>query len=122
MAEHTSEVWVADAKEVWAKAKVISENAAEFVVETADGAQKTVKVSKTHAVNPAAQDGVEDNTSLMFLNEPGMLHNLRVRYEHDQIYTYTGTILIALQPRRGRLQGRNKQREFRFGRSVQPSA
>jgi len=31
-------------------------------------------------------------------NEPGILHNLNVRYGIQQIYTYTGPILIALNP------------------------
>lgn len=35
---------------------------------------------------------------LAYLNEPSVLHNLRVRYAIDQIYTYTGTILIAVNP------------------------
>ncbi len=37
-------------------------------------------------------------TTLSYLNEPGVLHNLRTRYTHDAIYTYTGSILIAINP------------------------
>ncbi len=40
----------------------------------------------------------QDMTTLSYLNEPGVLHNLRVRYTHDAIYTYTGSILIAINP------------------------
>lgn len=35
---------------------------------------------------------------LMYLHDPNMLHNLRVRYDRDQIYTYTANILIAINP------------------------
>ena len=37
-------------------------------------------------------------TTLSYLNEPGVLHNLRTRYIMDDIYTYTGSILIAVNP------------------------
>ncbi|CAL8460835.1 g366 [Coccomyxa elongata] len=42
--------------------------------------------------------GVEDMTTLSYLNEPGVLWNLKCRYVLDAIYTYTGSILIAVNP------------------------
>jgi hypothetical protein len=36
--------------------------------------------------------------TLSYLNEPGVLWNLKVRYQLDDIYTYTGSILIAVNP------------------------
>lgn len=41
---------------------------------------------------------VDDLTQLDYLHEPGLLENLRARYEEDKIYTYSGTILIAINP------------------------
>ena len=41
---------------------------------------------------------LQDMTTLSYLNEPGVLHNLRTRYTMDDIYTYTGSILIAVNP------------------------
>ena len=37
-------------------------------------------------------------TQLNHLNEPGVLWNLKKRYMYDDIYTYTGNILIAVNP------------------------
>ena len=37
-------------------------------------------------------------TKLSYLNEPGVLHNLKDRYKIDGIYTYTSNILIAVNP------------------------
>ena len=35
---------------------------------------------------------------MSYLNEPSVLWNLKVRYRTDDIYTYTGSILIAVNP------------------------
>uniref|UniRef100_A0A452F5R3 Unconventional myosin-VI n=1 Tax=Capra hircus TaxID=9925 RepID=A0A452F5R3_CAPHI len=52
-------------------------------------------------VFPAEDDSkkdVEDNCSLMYLNEATLLHNIKVRYSKDRIYTYVANILIAVNP------------------------
>ncbi|XP_040284607.1 unconventional myosin-VI isoform X5 [Bufo bufo] len=52
-------------------------------------------------VFPAEEDiskHVEDNCSLMYLNEATLLHNIKVRYNKDKIYTYVANILIAVNP------------------------
>ncbi|XP_077343482.1 unconventional myosin-VI isoform X3 [Lithobates pipiens] len=52
-------------------------------------------------VFPAEEDTakhVEDNCSLMYLNEATLLHNIKVRYSKDKIYTYVANILIAINP------------------------
>ena len=43
---------------------------------------------------------VDDMTKLPFLHEPGILSNLRYRHAVDQIYTYVGEILVAVNPHR----------------------
>ncbi|XP_059369302.1 unconventional myosin-VI-like isoform X2 [Carassius carassius] len=52
-------------------------------------------------VFPAEDDvnkHVEDNCSLMYLNEATLLNNVRVRYSKDKIYTFVANILIAVNP------------------------
>lgn len=44
--------------------------------------------------------GVDDLIQLDFIHEPGVLHNLRSRYQLDFIYTYCGPILVAVNPMR----------------------
>ena len=41
---------------------------------------------------------VDDNCSLMYLNEATLLNNVRLRYAKDKIYTYVANILIAVNP------------------------
>jgi myosin-5 len=55
-------------------------------------------------------DPPEDLTQLNHLHEPAVVLCLRKRYERNQIYTYTGKILIALNP--------FKQIRDLYGRSV----
>jgi hypothetical protein len=40
----------------------------------------------------------QDMTRLSYLHEPGVLWNIKNRYIYDDIYTYTGSILIAVNP------------------------
>eukprot|EP00201_Polytomella_parva_P004306 CAMPEP_0175074708 /NCGR_PEP_ID=MMETSP0052_2-20121109/21489_1 /TAXON_ID=51329 ORGANISM="Polytomella parva, Strain SAG 63-3" /NCGR_SAMPLE_ID=MMETSP0052_2 /ASSEMBLY_ACC=CAM_ASM_000194 /LENGTH=420 /DNA_ID=CAMNT_0016343101 /DNA_START=77 /DNA_END=1336 /DNA_ORIENTATION=+ len=48
--------------------------------------------------NPSLQSGIPDLTHLSYLNEPSILHNLAERYVQDEIYTFAGPVLIALNP------------------------
>ncbi|XP_054469621.1 myosin VIb [Anoplopoma fimbria] len=52
-------------------------------------------------VFPAEDDvnkHVDDNCSLMYLNEATLLNNVSLRYNKDHIYTYVANILIAVNP------------------------
>ena len=46
------------------------------------------------------QNGVEDMVTLSDLNEASVLWNLRIRYDNQNIYTYIGAILVAVNPLR----------------------
>lgn len=48
--------------------------------------------------NAAGEGQAENLIKLPFLNEPAILHCLQERYEAGLIYTYTGPILIAVNP------------------------
>ena len=67
-------------------------------VKDRSGREVDMPAKEVFVVNPDGQDGVRDNTMLMHLQEPHMLHNLRARYGRDAIFTYTAHILIACNP------------------------
>ncbi|ODV64333.1 myosin family protein [Ascoidea rubescens DSM 1968] len=48
--------------------------------------------------NPRILEASEDLTSLSYLNEPAVLHAIKVRYANLNIYTYSGMVLIATNP------------------------
>ncbi|KAF5765580.1 putative myosin ATPase [Helianthus annuus] len=67
----------------------------------ANGGKKAVvaKLSNVYRKDTEAPaGGVDHMTKLSYLHEPGVLQNLRIRYELNEIYTYTGNILIAINP------------------------
>ena len=49
--------------------------------------------------NPDILIGENDLTSLSYLHEPAVLHNLAVRFlDNRSIYTYCGIVLVAINP------------------------
>ncbi|KAI9221863.1 P-loop containing nucleoside triphosphate hydrolase protein [Blastocladiella britannica] len=48
--------------------------------------------------NPPMLEGTEDLTSLSYLHEPAVLHTIKTRYSQHAIYTYSGIVLIAMNP------------------------
>lgn len=62
---------------------------------------------------------LQDMTTLSYLNEPGVLWNLKCRYVLDTIYTYTGSIIIAVNPfqRLPHLYGPHMMEQYR-GRAL----
>ncbi|GAA5976690.1 hypothetical protein JCM10908_005597 [Rhodotorula pacifica] len=48
--------------------------------------------------NPPVLEGTEDLTNLSYLNEPAVLHTILHRYSLRSIYTYSGIVLVAVNP------------------------
>ncbi|XRB20861.1 myosin V [Pseudoscourfieldia marina] len=95
-------VWVENKDEsseiTWSKAEVTAVDGSNVTLQLADGTTVTKASADCPLQNPPMRGGVEDMTKLPYLHEPGVLSNLEERYELDDIYTYTASILIAVNP------------------------
>ncbi|KAH9619451.1 hypothetical protein KSS87_006575, partial [Heliosperma pusillum] len=94
-----SHVWAEDRDIAWVDGQVVKINGSDAEIETSNGKKVVAKLSKLYPKDMEAPPaGVDDMTKLSYLHEPGVLRNLRTRYELNEIYTYTGNILIAINP------------------------
>ncbi|PNY05906.1 myosin-H heavy chain-like protein [Trifolium pratense] len=92
-------VWVEDSDVAWIDGEVLEVNGEEVKVLCTSGKTVVVKASDVfHKDTEVPPCGVDDMTKLAYLHEPGVLNNLRSRYDINEIYTYTGSILIAVNP------------------------
>ncbi|KAK4492450.1 hypothetical protein RD792_003259 [Penstemon davidsonii] len=92
-------VWVEDPDVAWIDGEVISVNGEDIKVLCTSAKTVVVKSSNVYAKDAEAPPcGVDDMTKLAYLHEPGVLQNLKSRYDINEIYTYTGNILIAVNP------------------------
>ena len=73
------------------------EPADKCTVTGADGALLSRAASEILPAN-VSDDAPADHSALVHLNEPAILHNTRMRFATDQIYTFTGRILVAVNP------------------------
>ncbi|GJN23324.1 hypothetical protein PR202_gb10963 [Eleusine coracana subsp. coracana] len=94
-----SHVWLEDPDQAWVDGVVAEIKGGNATIATTNG--KTI-VASLGSIYPkdteAPPAGVDDMTKLAYLHEPGVLHNLSCRYGLNEIYTYTGNILIAVNP------------------------
>ncbi|KAF2607298.1 hypothetical protein F2Q68_00045039 [Brassica cretica] len=97
-----SHVWVEDPEVAWIHGVVVDIKADQATVKTNDDREVIANLSKLYIKDDEApSEGVEDMTRLSYLHEPAVLENLATRYGLNEIYTYTGNILIAVNPFQG---------------------
>uniref|UniRef100_A0A8B9NME2 Myosin VC n=1 Tax=Accipiter nisus TaxID=211598 RepID=A0A8B9NME2_9AVES len=99
------EVWIPDNEEVWQSAEITKNYKTGdcfLHVQLEDGTELNYPVDPAALPplrNPDILVGENDLTALSYLHEPAVLHNLKVRFvESKLIYTYSGIILVAINP------------------------
>ncbi|KAJ6496503.1 myosin 5 [Mycena vitilis] len=74
------------------------ERGKEIVVNTTTQAIRDGKEDLPPLRNPPLLETADDLATLSHLNEPSVLHTIRNRYAQHSIYTYSGIVLIAVNP------------------------
>ncbi|KAL5549552.1 hypothetical protein UlMin_004783 [Ulmus minor] len=94
-----SHVWTEDSEAAWIDGQVTEIKGRDATIVTTDGKTIVADISGVYPKDTEAPPaGVDDMTKLAYLHEPGVLHNLDCRFTLNEIYTYTGNILIAVNP------------------------
>ncbi|XP_012567832.1 myosin-8 isoform X2 [Cicer arietinum] len=94
-----SHVWVEDHDDAWIAGEILESNDHELTISFESGTRVVSKTANIYPKDPEfPPNGVDDMTRLAYLHEPGVLQNLQSRYTINEIYTYTGNILIAVNP------------------------
>eukprot|EP01121_Diplochlamys_sp_Union-15-3_P000162 TRINITY_DN1014_c0_g1_i1.p1 TRINITY_DN1014_c0_g1~~TRINITY_DN1014_c0_g1_i1.p1 ORF type:complete len:920 (+),score=212.17 TRINITY_DN1014_c0_g1_i1:54-2813(+) len=94
----TGKVWVPDKDELYVLGTISNQGPKQTTVTTDSGKSVTVDNDKIYPDNPAILHDVDDLTKLSLLHEPALLHSLNGRYSKEEIYTFSGPILIAINP------------------------
>uniref|UniRef100_A0A1A9W1S0 Myosin motor domain-containing protein n=1 Tax=Glossina brevipalpis TaxID=37001 RepID=A0A1A9W1S0_9MUSC len=80
-------------------ALILREDKSKIYVKDQKGKQYWINSSDVvKRMHSTSQNGVDDMITLGDLQEYAILHNLEMRYQQNKIYTYTGTMLIAINP------------------------
>lgn len=109
-----TKAWFEDKREAWISATCISNTVSDgkvVIVFEGDNDRKEYRFESTVAAivknggstlpplrNPPKMEYTDDLTNLSHLNEPAVLNTIRTRYMQRLIYTYSGIVLIAVNP------------------------
>ncbi|KAJ3567122.1 hypothetical protein NP233_g6566 [Leucocoprinus birnbaumii] len=106
-------VWFEDKDQAWISAEVttvtkaaddsiklvfVDERGKEITITTTGKEIKDGKEGLPPLRNPPLLETADDLATLSHLNEPSVLHTIRNRYAQHSIYTYSGIVLIAVNP------------------------
>jgi len=99
-------IWIKHEEEVWVQAEIVTSSDKEIIVKTDEDPDSRVVLGPSEPVFLRTSDVftseglsvLDDLTQLTHLHEPAVLSSLQNRFDIDKIYTFTGPILIALNP------------------------
>lgn len=98
---NTKMIWIPNETEAWEPAQLLSSDAKSVTVKLKNG--KEVKIpgaaNKFDAIPSGALEEDCDNlVNLENFSEGIILHHVKKRFAVDEIYTFVGTILVAVNP------------------------
>ncbi|XP_035695137.1 myosin-16-like isoform X1 [Branchiostoma floridae] len=92
--------WIPNEKDAFLATEITQTKGDILTVQTEDGKTFTVNKDDTQQMNPPKFEMTEDMANLTYLNEASVLYNLKQRYFHGLIYTYSGLFCVAINPYR----------------------
>ena len=93
-----NKLWIPDNSNLWIIGKVIDNKVDEYIVENNDDQIIVKKKNVKHVNNISNYDEVSNLINLVHLHEPAILNVISKRYYNNLIYTFTGPILLVVNP------------------------
>ncbi|XP_046680383.1 myosin heavy chain, muscle isoform X10 [Homalodisca vitripennis] len=90
--------WVPDEAEGFVQGEIKATKGDLVTVTLPNGETKDFKKDLVGQVNPPKYEKCEDMSNLTYLNDASVLYNLKQRYYHKLIYTYSGLFCVAINP------------------------
>ncbi|XP_022175419.1 myosin heavy chain, muscle isoform X39 [Myzus persicae] len=90
--------WVPDDDEGFVQGEIRGTKGELVTVALPNGEVKDFKKDQVGQVNPPKYEKAEDMSNLTYLNDASVLYNLKERYYHKLIYTYSGLFCVAINP------------------------
>uniref|UniRef100_A0A7S0HDG8 Myosin motor domain-containing protein n=1 Tax=Hanusia phi TaxID=3032 RepID=A0A7S0HDG8_9CRYP len=119
----SSRGWVSFKDAFWEECEVTDSNDTQLTLRLSNGQVKSFPRKQIQFCyrNPSAVEAADDFLTLPHLDEPNILHSLRVRYWQGHVYSYTGPILIAVNPwRQVDIYNINVMEAYKAGRTKAP--
>ncbi|TYZ59134.1 hypothetical protein PybrP1_000059, partial [[Pythium] brassicae (nom. inval.)] len=93
-------VWCPDPRNVWQLGTVMEDDGEKLHVALPenDNAEQLFAVADVHPFDPSHALDLDNISEMDNLHQAPLLDLLRRRYLEDRIYTYTGDILISINP------------------------
>ena len=98
MTEINTPVWLSIKDTIWNKGIIKSTDDEKCIVSILDSGEEILINRENIELRNRETDDVDNLINLPHLNEPSMLNSIKIRYHNSNIYTYTGPILIAINP------------------------
>ena len=96
-----SMIWIPSETEAWEPAQLMSSDAKSVTVKLKGGKEVKIPGSlpKFDAIPPGAmEEECENLVNLENFSEGIILHHVKKRFSADEIYTFVGSILVAVNP------------------------
>ena len=98
MNNNTTSIWIKCSKNIWTQGYIIKKiNETQFQVYNNSLETETI-VNEQEFFIANKITNKKNLIDLIHLHEPAILNSLKLFYNNDNIYTWTGPILIAINP------------------------
>lgn len=93
------QVWMPHQEDGFIPVKMVKQTGDVILARAATGDQYELSTKSEYlVVHPSSMKPVEDMTLMEELSEAAILHNLRLRFDEDLIYTHISSILVSINP------------------------